>query len=114
MESFFQRMSSIVLRSNTKEDMETEDDESERQRQFRHLQERRRSAPDIRRRGLLNERLLRTANQKGTSEEQIPTHLTTATSPWRTPLNSVGEYFSLRRLSYLLKINYRSGRKISK
>ncbi|CAF1113983.1 unnamed protein product [Adineta steineri] len=88
MESFFQRMSSIVLRSNTKEDMDEED--NERRRHFRHLQERRRSAPDIRRRGLLNDRLVRIPDQKGTSEEQIPMHLTTATSsPWEKQFNSI-------------------------
>ncbi len=88
MESFFQRMSSIVLRNNNKED--SEEDENEKQRQFQYLQQRRRSAPDIHRRGVLNDRLVRIPDHKGTSEEQIPTYPTTMT-PWRKNINSIGE-----------------------
>jgi hypothetical protein len=52
-------------------EQEIDDEESERQRQFRRLQDRRRSAPDIHRRGLLTDRLVMVSHQKGTSSEQI-------------------------------------------
>ena len=88
MESFFQRMSSIVGRNNKKfseEDMDEE--ESERHRQFNNLKGRRQSAPDVRRRTVF-----RVPDVKGTSDEQIATHLNTTTVP-RKLSNATGKLF---------------------
>ena len=91
MESFFQRMSSIVLQNKDKEDEDLDENETFRQQHFRHLQERRRSAPDIRRRGVVSERLGRVLDQKGTSEEQIPTQFSSAPVRWRRYVNANGK-----------------------
>jgi hypothetical protein len=85
MESFFQRMTSMVSRNSTRVfEQDIDDDENERQRQLSYLQDRRRSAPDIHRR----ERLIRIPDQKGTSDEQISTRF----HP-RKHYNSTGKSF---------------------
>ncbi len=87
MESFFRRMSSIVRKSSNKssdaDENESEDgqDDNMRQRYFRQMQQRRRSAPDIHRRANLIDRLPLEADHKVTSFEQINTqNLTIQTS----------------------------------
>lgn len=90
MEAFFQRMSSIVLQNKDKEDEDFDENETFRQQHFRHLQERRRSAPDIRRRGIVTERLGRILDHKGASEEQIPTQFSPAPVHRRRHVNVNG------------------------
>ncbi|CAF0878881.1 unnamed protein product [Rotaria sp. Silwood1] len=91
MESFFQRMSSFVIRNSNKFiEQDINEIENERQRQFTYLQERRCSAPDIRRRGITIDRLTRVLDQKGTSEEQITTHFN-AHMLSRKHYNSIGK-----------------------
>jgi hypothetical protein len=76
MESFFQRVSSIVIRNSSRffeQDMDDDDDENQQQHQFQHLAGRRRSAPDINRNSAPANRLVRIPAHKGTSDEQIDT-----------------------------------------
>lgn len=91
MESFFQRMSSIVIRNSNKIfERDIDEIENERQAQFNYLQERRCSAPDFHRRGLAADRLARLLDQKGNSEEQITNHFNTNVLP-RKHYNSIGK-----------------------
>jgi len=94
MESFFQRVSSVVRRHSNKffeQDMDDED-KNERQRQFQYLAGRRRSAPDIPRRGVTIHRLIEIPAHKGISDEQIAKHLHMNIVP-RKHYNSVGKFF---------------------
>ena len=68
MESFFRRMSSIVRKNSNKS---VESDENEREEHFRYLQERRRSAPDIHRRGVPLERIVLDSGQKDCPLEKL-------------------------------------------
>jgi len=72
-----------------------DEDKNERQRQFQYLAERRRSAPDIRRRTVPINRLIEIPAQKGISDEQIATHSHTNIVP-RKHYNSVGKFFFSR------------------
>lgn len=99
MDSFFQRMSSMVIKQSNKvseEDVDDNDDddiddiEAERQRQFHYLAGRRRSAPDIRRNIVLKNHLIQIPPHKGTSDEQISTHFHTSILP-RKHYNSIGK-----------------------
>lgn len=71
MESFFRRMSSIVRKNSNKS---VESDENEREEQFRYLQQRRRSAPDIRRRGVPLERIALDSSEQDSSTERLVSH----------------------------------------
>ncbi|CAF4661199.1 unnamed protein product, partial [Rotaria socialis] len=89
MESFLQRMSSLVTRTNNKFIEEDIDEiENDQQRRFSYLQQRRCSAPDIRRRGATMDRLTRVFDHKGTSEEQITNHFSSNIFP-RKHYNSI-------------------------
>ncbi|CAM4749266.1 unnamed protein product [Rotaria magnacalcarata] len=91
MESFLQRMSSLVTGNSNKFIKEDTDEiENDQQRKFSYLQQRRCSAPDIRRRGVTMDRLARVLDHKGTSEEQITNHFTSNIFP-RKHYNSIGK-----------------------
>jgi hypothetical protein len=94
MQSFFQRVSSIIRRNSSKLIEQKIDDEEEnsRQRQFHSLAERRRSAPDIQRRALAINRLVQIPSQKRTSAEQITIHVVTDMFS-RKQYNSIGKFF---------------------
>jgi hypothetical protein len=73
MESFFRRVSSIV-RKNSNKDFDPDENEQEnhqRQASFREMQQRRRSAPAIRRSSIPVDKLPMESDQKITSIEQI-------------------------------------------
>jgi hypothetical protein len=108
MESFFQRVSSIVIKNSNKffeQDMDDDDDDdhvddddrNERQKEFHYLAERRRSAPDIRRRAVIINRSFQIPAQKGTSDEQIATHFHTSILT-RKHYNSIGKFFRMMTL----------------
>lgn len=93
MESFLQRMSSFVTRNNNKfNDEDINEIENEQQRRFGYLQQRRCSAPDIRRRGMAIDRSTRVLDHKGASEEQITNHFNSTMFP-RKHYNSMGKLF---------------------
>jgi len=73
MESFFRRVSSIVRKSNNKDfdPDENEQENHQRQTSFREMQQRRRSAPAIRRSSIPVDKIPMESNQKITSAEQI-------------------------------------------
>ncbi len=93
MDSFFQRVSSLVRRNSQKLFEQEIDDEEEQnqQRQFHHLAGRRRSAPDIHRHVPAINRLIRTPAHKGTSDEQIASHSHTNFLP-RKNYTSTGKF----------------------
>ena len=73
MDAFIQRMSSMVIgkTNSTSMDKQTDGGKNDRQEQFNNQQRRRLSAPDMRRRGILNDRVQTILNQKGLSTEHI-------------------------------------------
>jgi hypothetical protein len=74
MESFFRRVSSIVIRKSSRffeQDMDDDEDNNQQQRQFEYLAGRRRSAPDIHRNSAPVNRLIQIPTHKGISDEQI-------------------------------------------
>ena len=73
MDAFIQRMSSMVIGkyNSTSMEKQTDDGKNDRQEQFDKQQRRRLSAPDMRRRGVLNDRVETISNQKGLSTEHI-------------------------------------------
>jgi hypothetical protein len=86
MASFFQRMTSLVSRNSNKfleESIDEDEAENERQRHFNQLKQRRRSAPDIRRR----DRLIHIPD---TSDENLSAHFSTSILP-RKHYNSTGK-----------------------
>ncbi|CAF3614862.1 unnamed protein product [Rotaria sordida] len=100
MESFFQRMSSLVIRNSNKYvEQDIDEIDNEEQRQFTYLQQRRCSAPDMRRRGTTTDRSAQTLDQKGTSEEQITTH-------FNTHMLSRRHYNSIERKKFSTEINF--------
>ena len=110
MESFFQRVSSIVIRNSSRffeQDMDVDDDndENQQQRQFQHLAGRRRSAPDIHRNSAPVNRLVRIPTHKGTSVEQIDTRFH-AHMISRKHYNSIGKLSFYTHCSYLTLLSY--------
>ena len=72
MESFFRRMSSIIRRhSNQSDHSETNDDNHEQQVRFRQMQRRQFSAPDVRRRTNLIDRISTEFSRRFTLFEQV-------------------------------------------
>ncbi len=73
MKSFLHRMSSIVRKNSNKstDGDENEEGNNEQERYFREMQERRRSAPDIRRRAIANAEIPMESDENGTSIEQM-------------------------------------------
>jgi hypothetical protein len=93
MESFFQRVSSIVIRNSGRffeQDIGNEND-NQQQRQFQYLAERRRSAPDIDRNTTPIKRFIRIPTYKGISDEQIAQRFH-ATMLSRKHYNSIGKF----------------------
>jgi hypothetical protein len=107
MESFFRRMSSIVRKNNNKSfdpdenEQENHGDDNERHKQFRYMQGRRRSAPDMRRRTIPVGRIPTESDQEFTSVEQInSSKMTLQTSTSILPRKhyySTGKLFSLNK-----------------
>ncbi len=93
MESFFQRMSSIVIWNNNRFSEHDIDNEeaNEREKRFQYLVKRRCSAPDIHRNVMGINRVIRIPNNKGISDEQIATHFYTSKLP-RKHFNSTGKF----------------------
>lgn len=92
MDSFFQRVSSIVSRHNIRffDHNIHNGEDNERRQQFLYLAGRRCSAPEIRRYAVVsNTRLLPIPTGKGTSDEQIAVHSSTNILP-RKHYNSTG------------------------
>ena len=71
MESFLRRMSSIVRKGSNKSSDARDNDDEQHQEHFQYLQQRRRSAPDIRRRNNQVEKTSMELDQKVTSVEEI-------------------------------------------
>jgi hypothetical protein len=104
MESFFRRVSSIVRKGSNKSfDVEEKDEEGDgRLRRFRQMQQRRRSAPDIRRRTIPIDEISMESDQKVASFEKINSQNLTIQSSTtiftRKQSNSTGKFFLFNSL----------------